>query len=92
MSSDRLDCIKCPSLCCRMAGYVEVSKYDIRRLAKHLDLTVEEFEEKHIVEKTRRSKRIKCPSCQPQYAALVGLWCLPAAIFPVTWPILWHPR
>ena len=59
MSSERLDCIRCPSLCCRMAGYVELSKFDIRRLAKHLDLTVEEFEEKHIVEKTRRSKRIK---------------------------------
>lgn len=66
MSSDRLDCIKCPSLCCRMAGYVEVSKYDIRRLAKHLGLTVEEFEAKHIVEKTRRSKRIKAEfdTCQ----------------------------
>jgi Fe-S-cluster containining protein len=50
-----------------MAGYVEVSRNDIRRLAKHLGLTVPEFEAKHIVEKTRRgSKRIKAgyDSCQ----------------------------
>jgi Fe-S-cluster containining protein len=66
MTHDKLDCLKCPSLCCRMAGYVEVSGYDIKRLAKHLDLTVREFEEKHIVEKTRRSKRIKAEfaTCQ----------------------------
>src|ERR1700692_4215858 len=60
MTDDSLDCLKCPSLCCRMAGYVEVSRNDIRRLAKYLDLTVREFEERHIVERTRKgSKRIK---------------------------------
>jgi Fe-S-cluster containining protein len=43
-----------------MAGYVEVTAHDIRRLAKYLGLTPREFEAKHIVEKTRRgSKRIK---------------------------------
>ena len=43
-----------------MAGYVEVSRNDIRRLAKFLDLTVPQFEERHIVERTRKgSKRIK---------------------------------
>lgn len=43
-----------------MAGYVRVSRADIRRLAKHLGLTVAEFEAKHIVEKTRKGeKRIK---------------------------------
>ena len=52
--------MKCPAFCCRSAGYVEVSRNDIRRLAKHLKLTVRAFEEKHIVEKTRKgSKRIK---------------------------------
>ena len=52
--------MKCPAFCCRSAGYVEVSRNDIRRLAKHLKLTVPAFEEKHIVEKTRKgSKRIK---------------------------------
>jgi Fe-S-cluster containining protein len=40
-----------------MAGLVEVSAYDIRRLAKHLGLTVAQFEEKHVVEITRRGKR-----------------------------------
>src|SRR5271157_3992912 len=60
MSSDSLDCLKCPSLCCRMAGYVRVSRADIRRLAKFLGLTVREFEERHIVERTRKGeKRIK---------------------------------
>jgi Fe-S-cluster containining protein len=55
-----LNCLKCPSLCCTMAGHVQVSRQDIRRLAKHLGLTVREFEEKHIVEVTRRGvKRIK---------------------------------
>jgi Fe-S-cluster containining protein len=40
-----------------MAGLVEISPYDIRRLAKHLGLTVPQFEEKHIVEVTRRGKK-----------------------------------
>lgn len=56
----RLDCIKCPSLCCRMAGYVRVSRDDIRRLAKHLGMTVPAFEAKHVLEITRKGeKRIK---------------------------------
>jgi Fe-S-cluster containining protein len=62
-----LDCLKCPSLCCRQAGYVEVSRADIRRLAKFLGLTVREFETRHIVEVTRKgSKRIKAgyDTCQ----------------------------
>lgn len=57
---NKLNCLKCPSFCCRMAGYVSVSRADIRRLAKYLGLTVPEFETKHIVEKTRKGdKRIK---------------------------------
>jgi Fe-S-cluster containining protein len=60
MSDQSLDCLKCPSLCCRMAGYVRVSRADIRRLAKFLELTVRQFEERHIVERTRKGeKRIK---------------------------------
>ena len=43
-----------------MAGYVEVSGADIRRLAKHLGLSVRDFEAQHIVETTRKgAKRIK---------------------------------
>ena len=43
-----------------MAGYVRVSRDDIRRLAKHLDMTVPAFEQRHIVEVTRQGeKRIK---------------------------------
>ena len=43
-----------------MAGYVRVSRDDIRRLAKFLNMTVREFEERHIVEHTRKGeKRIK---------------------------------
>ncbi len=57
---ERLDCMKCPALCCRMAGYVRVSRDDIRRLAKHLKMTVPDFEKRHIVETTRKGeKRIK---------------------------------
>lgn len=55
--SHPLDCLRCPSFCCKIAGYVEVSEYDIRRLAKFLGLTKREFEEKHIVERTRRGKK-----------------------------------
>lgn len=40
-----------------MAGYVEVSNYDIRRLARHLGLTVGQFEEKHVVHVTRAGKK-----------------------------------
>src|SRR3974390_85809 len=59
-SPPKLDCVACPSFCCRTAGYVRVSRADIRRLAKYLKLTVREFEAKHIVEKTRKGeKRIK---------------------------------
>ncbi len=43
-----------------MAGYVRVSRTDIRRLAKFLGLSVPEFEARHIIEKTRKGeKRIK---------------------------------
>ena len=56
--SPPLSCLKCPSLCCKLAGYVEVRRADIRRLAKFLGLTVREFEEKHIVEKTRKGEKL----------------------------------
>jgi Fe-S-cluster containining protein len=68
MSGESLDCLKCPSLCCRMAGYVRVSRADIRRLAKFLGLTVREFEEHHIVERTRKGeKRIKTGTATCQF-------------------------
>jgi Fe-S-cluster containining protein len=50
-----------------MAGYVRVGRDDIRRLAKHLGLTVAEFERRHILEVTKTGeKRIKegFKSCQ----------------------------
>lgn len=53
-----LNCLKCPSLCCKMAGYVEVSRNDIRRLAKWLGITVRQFEERHIVEVTRKREKL----------------------------------
>ena len=67
--SDRppLDCLRCPSLCCRSAGYVAVSRDDIRRLARFLHLTVRECEERHVVKITRAGeKRIKAgyETCQ----------------------------
>ncbi len=60
MTGETLDCLRCPGLCCRMAGYVEVSRADIRRLAHFLGLTVRAFEDHHIVERTRKGgRRIK---------------------------------
>ena len=56
--SPPLDCIKCPSLCCRMAGYVGVRRADIRRLARHLGLTVRAFEERHVVRTTRKGEKL----------------------------------
>ena len=50
-----------------MAGYVRVSRDDMRRLAKHLEISVAEFERRHIVEVTKKGeKRIKegFKSCQ----------------------------
>jgi len=41
-----------------MAGYVEVSRQDIRRLAKALGITVRQFEERHIVEVTRKRRKL----------------------------------
>lgn len=43
-----------------MAGYVRVSRDDIRRLAKYLGITAAEFEKRHIREVTKQGeKRIK---------------------------------
>jgi len=53
-----LNCLKCASFCCKLAGYVEVHRADIRRLADHLGLTEREFEEKHIVEVTRKGEKL----------------------------------
>jgi hypothetical protein len=53
----KLDCLRCPSLCCKVAGYVEVSDVDINRLARHLGLTRREFVARHIVHTTRAGKR-----------------------------------
>lgn len=50
-----------------MAGYVEVTPSDIRRLARHLKLSEREFEARHIVRVTRAGKkRIKAgyETCQ----------------------------
>ena len=50
-----------------MAGYVRVGRDDIRRLAKFLNITVADFEARHVVEVTRKGeKRIKegFKSCQ----------------------------
>ncbi len=43
-----------------MAGYVRVSRDDMRRLAKHLNISVADFEKRHVVEVTKKGeKRIK---------------------------------
>jgi len=35
------DCSKCPAYCCSIYDRVQVTKRDIKRLAKHFDLTLE---------------------------------------------------
>ena len=68
MTGELLDCLKCPSLCCRMAGYVRVSRADIRRLAKFWADRDAGSRSATIVERTRKGeKRIKTGkqgSCQ----------------------------
>ncbi len=41
-----------------MAGYVQVSRQDIRRLAKFLGLTARQFEQNHVVKVTRRGEKL----------------------------------
>lgn len=59
VSHERLDCLKCPALCCRMAGYVRVRRDDIKRLAKHLEMSTADFEKRHIVEVKRKGEAHK---------------------------------
>jgi len=49
----RLNCNRCPSFCCKMAGDVQVSRNDRRRLAKHLGMSLPDFEAKHVVKRPR---------------------------------------
>jgi Fe-S-cluster containining protein len=55
--SKPLNCKRCAAFCCKMAGQVEVSVRDIRRLAKHLELSVPQFEEKHVMKASRRGPK-----------------------------------
>ena len=57
LESPPLNCKRCPAFCCTLAGYVEVSHNDVRRLADHFGLTVQEFEDKHLVVKRRGKQR-----------------------------------
>jgi hypothetical protein len=41
-----------------MAGYVRVTRDDIRRLSKHLGLSVAEFERRHIKDVTRKGEKL----------------------------------
>ena len=59
LESPPLNCRRCPAFCCTLAGYVEVSANDIRRLADHLGLTLAEFEQKHIRTKKRAGQRAR---------------------------------
>jgi Fe-S-cluster containining protein len=62
-----LDCVKCPAFCCKMAGYVQVTETDIRRLAKFLGLTARGFADKHILEVTKKGEKLIKPgyeACQ----------------------------
>ncbi len=50
-----------------MAGYVQVSRRDIARLAKFLNLTVRQFEERHILKVNRKGEKLIKPgydTCQ----------------------------
>ena len=38
MKKNQYDCSKCPGYCCTY-DHIEVSQHDIKRLAKHLDIT-----------------------------------------------------
>jgi len=47
MRPRKLDCLTCPSFCCFM-GFVEVSTKEVKRLAKFLGITEEQFERRHL--------------------------------------------
>ncbi len=43
---NRYDCSKCPGYCCSY-DQIEVSDFDVKRLAKHLDMTPDAAEKKY---------------------------------------------
>jgi Fe-S-cluster containining protein len=43
---NRYDCSKCPGYCCSY-DHIEVSAHDIKRLAKHLEVSVEVAEKRY---------------------------------------------
>jgi Fe-S-cluster containining protein len=49
-----------------MAGYVEVSTTDVRRLARHLGLSVSQFQQKHLIKPRKGRPQIKADwdTCQ----------------------------
>ena len=61
----KLSCLACPALCSKMAGYVEVRRADIRRLARHLGLTVRAFEARHVLKVTRKGEKLIKPGYEP---------------------------
>lgn len=67
LSEHKLDCLRCPGICCEMAGYVAVGQAEIARLAAALNLPLNEFMRKHTWQNNRGERLIKSASDRCQF-------------------------
>lgn len=66
-SEPKLDCLRCPGLCCEVAGYVAVGQAEIARLAQALNLNPTEFVRKHTWQNNRGERLIKAVADRCQF-------------------------
>lgn len=66
-SAPKLDCLRCPGLCCEMAGYVAVGPAEIARLAAALKLAPAEFVRRHTWRNNRGERLIKSVADRCQF-------------------------
>ena len=45
--ADKYDCSRCPGYCCSY-DQIEVSEHDVKRLAKHLEISIDEVHNRYI--------------------------------------------
>jgi len=56
----KYDCLKCPGYCCSYPN-IHLKPDDIKRLAKHFDLSVEDFTKRHTEKGTKEKGQDKRP-------------------------------
>lgn len=61
--TSQYDCSRCPAYCCSIYGEVRVTRRDLRRLADHLELSLEQARSRHtkVLGRVRVLRRKKDP-------------------------------